>query len=69
MSSKPSIWRNPLRNVSQGGGVPLPFRAGDEEPAHWADSEARNAFQFPVRVRQRSGTNKSAENNQRKAVA
>ncbi len=61
-ASKNTTWGNPLRNVSQGGGVFTPFRAGDEESACClADSEARNANQFPVRVRQRAGTNHQAE--------
>jgi hypothetical protein len=63
-----STWGNPLRNASQGGGVFISFRAGDEESALLADSEARNANQFPVRVRPRTGTQQPAENQKRKVI-
>jgi hypothetical protein len=44
-------WGNPLRNVSQGGGVSSSFRAGDEESVLLTDSEARNAIlHFPAAI-------------------
>jgi hypothetical protein len=50
-------WGNPLRNVSQGGGLQPPFRAGDEESALLADSEARNAiYPFSAATPRNGGT-------------
>lgn len=44
MNAPRSTWESSRKNVSQGGGVSISFRAGDEESVK-ADSEARNANQ------------------------